>query len=330
MDYKGIFRGNRVCRALRIDYPVLCGGMTWVSDPCLCAAVSEAGGLGILAGGNLPPDELERQIEKTRALTRNPIGVNIVGISPNYPKHLEIIARLRPEVVTLGADPNFQDHIAQIARHDIKVLPLAASVLMARLSEEAGAVAVIPEGQEAGGHISDLSTMPFVPQVVDAVDIPVIAAGGIGDGRGMAAAFALGAEGVQVGTAMLVADECRVHPDFKKAVLKAEDRSTAVTGLSIGKPVRALRNKLTRKLKRMEDEGIPWTDIELLASGKLREAVEEGHIREASVMMGQIAGLIGSTGSAAQILSAILEGFVETIHALGSVIPRESCQKKSC
>jgi enoyl-[acyl-carrier protein] reductase II len=177
---------------------------------------------------------------------------------------------------------------------------------------------VIPEGQEAGGHIGDISTMPFLPQVVDAVSIPVIAAGGIGDGRGMAAAFALGAEGVQMGTAFLVADECRAHENYKEAVLRAEDRSTAVTGLSIGKPVRALRNKLTRKLKRMEEEGTPWTDIELLAAGKLREAVQEGNIREGSVMMGQIAGLIAKRAPAQQIVEEILEGFVRTIGELRS------------
>ena len=320
MNYRDLFRRNRLCARLGIDYPIFCGGMTWVSDPGLCAAVSEAGGLGILAGGNLDAPELARQIERTRELTRKPIGLNIVGISPNSGRHMELVRRYRPEVVTLGADPNFQIHIADLTAEGLTVIPLVASVLMAQMAEEAGAAAVIPEGQEAGGHISDISTMPFVPQVVDAVSVPVVAAGGIGDGRGMAAAFVLGAEGVQLGTALIVADECRVHESYKEAVLKAGDRATAVTGLSTGKPVRALRNKLTRTLRRMENDGVPWTEIELLASGKLREAVERGDVRGGSVMMGQVAGLVRRRGSAREIIETMLGEFVETIRALQSII----------
>lgn len=318
MNYGELFRGNRLCRLMGIKYPVIGGGMTWVSDANLCAAVSEAGGVGVLAAGNLPPDALRDQITRAKALTRNPIGVNLVGISPNFSSHLDVVASLRPELVTLGADPNFQEHVTTLLKHGIKVFPLIASVRMAMLAEESGAQAVIPEGQEAGGHISDVSTMPFVPQVVDAVEIPVIAAGGIGDGRGMAAAFALGAEGVQIGTALIVADECGVHENYKEAVLAAEDRSTAVTGISIGKPTRALRNKLTRELKKMEDSGVPWTDIELLASGKLREAAQEGNVRAGSVMMGQIAGLIKKRGPARQIIEEMIEGFARTVGDLES------------
>jgi len=318
LNYSEIFRNNRICRLLGIAYPIIGGGMTWVSEAKLCAAVSEAGGIGILAAGNLPAEGLREQIERARELTRKPIGVNIVGLSPNCPNHFEIIKELRPDVVTLGADPNFQEHIPILTERGIKVFPLVASVLMARLSQEAGAHAVIPEGQEAGGHISDISTMPFVPQVKDAVSIPVIAAGGIGDGRGMAAAFALGAEGVQIGTALLVADECQVHENYKKAVLGAEDRSTAVTGLSIGKPTRALRNKLTRQLKKLEEEGVPWTDIELLASGKLREAAQEGNIREGSVMMGQIAGLIKKRAPVKDIIETMLMDFSRIITRLNN------------
>ena len=318
MNYRELFRGNRLCRLLGIEYPIIGGGMTWVSDASLCAAVSEAGGVGILAAGNLSPDLLREQITRARKLTRKPIGVNLVGISPNFSSHLDIALALRPDLVTLGADPNFQEHIAALLGCGIKVFPLAASVLMATLAEEAGAQAVIPEGQEAGGHISNVSTMPFIPQVVDAVTIPVIAAGGIGDGRGMAAAFALGAEGIQIGTALIVADECGVHENYKQAVLNAEDRSTAITGISIGKPVRALRNKLTRQLRKMEDEGVPWTEIELLAAGKLREAAQEGNVREGSVMMGQIAGLIKKKAPVREIIESMIEGFVQTIKMLGS------------
>jgi enoyl-[acyl-carrier protein] reductase II len=242
---------------------------------------------------------------------------------------LKVLQRLRPEVVTLGADPNFQEHIALLSKAGIKVIPLAASVLMARLAEEAGAAAVIPEGHEAGGHISDISTMPFIPQAADAVKIPVIAAGGIGDGRGMAAAFALGAEGVQMGTALLLADECRIHDNYKEAVLKADDRSTAVTGLGIGKPVRALRNKLTRKLKKMEAQEADWTEIELLAMGKLREAVEEGNIREGSVMMGQIAGLLSRRAPAGEIINRILEGFTDTIRRLQADYSLSYCNREN-
>lgn len=305
-----------------ITYPIIGGGMTWVSEAKLCAAVSEAGGIGILAAGNLPAESLREQIERARTLTRKPIGVNIVGLSPNCPNHFKIIQELRPDVVTLGADPNFQEHISMLTEWGIKVFPLVASVLMARLSQEAGAHAVIPEGQEAGGHISDISTMPFVPQVKDAVSIPVIAAGGIGDGRGMAAAFALGAEGVQIGTALLVADECKVHENYKKAVAEAEDRSTVVTGLAVGKPTRALRNKLTRQLKKMEDNGVPWTELEMLAVGKLREAVQEGNIRDGSVMMGQIAGLIKTRAPVKKIIEDMLEGYLRTIETLNKEYPR--------
>ena len=318
MNYGELFRGNRLCRLLGIEYPIIGGGMTWVSDANLCAAVSKAGGVGVLAAGNLPPDILRAQIARVGELTRKPIGVNLVGISPNFSSHLDIVTSLRPELVTLGADPNFQEHVTTLLGHGIKVFPLAASVLMAMLAEEAGAQAVIPEGQEAGGHISDISTMPFIPQVVDAVKIPVIAAGGIGDGRGMAAAFALGAEGVQIGTALIVADECGAHEKYKQAVLAAEDRSTEVTGISIGKPTRALRNKLTRELKKMEDLGVPWTEIELLASGKLREAAQEGNVRAGSVMMGQIAGLVKKRGPAREIIEEIVEGFVRTIGDISS------------
>jgi enoyl-[acyl-carrier protein] reductase II len=324
VNYRELFRGNRLCQLLGIEYPIIGGGMTWVSDANLCAAVSEAGGVGILAAGNLPPDLLREQITHARTLTRRPIGVNLVGISPSFSSHLDIVTTLRPDLVTLGADPNFQEHIAALLGCGIKVFPLAASVLMATLAEEAGAQAVIPEGQEAGGHISDISTMPFIPQVVDAVTIPVIAAGGIGDGRGMAAAFALGAEGIQIGTALIVADECGAHEHYKQAVLNAEDRSTAVTGISIGKPVRALRNKLTRQLRKMEDEGVPWTEIELLASGKLREAAQEGNVRDGSVMMGQVAGLIKTRGPARKIIEEILEGFVRTLGGLDSKYRPES------
>ncbi len=316
--YRELFKKNRISILIGIDYPIIVGGMTWVSDAKLCAAVSESGGLGTIAAGALPPDELEKQIEEAGQLTQKPIGVNIVGISPNYSKHLEVLKELRPTVVTLGADPNFQNHIEILAKLGIKVIPVIASVSMAKLAEEAGAAAVIPEGQEAGGHISDISTMPFVPQVVDAVNIPVIAAGGIGDGRGMAAAFALGAEGVQLGTALVVADECRASGKYKEAVINAGDRSTAVTGLGIGKPVRALRNKLTRKLKKLEAAGTDWTEIELLAMGKLKEAVEEGNVTGGSVMMGQIAGLIKRRAAARQIITEILEGFVQTIRALNT------------
>ncbi|MCX6357500.1 MAG: nitronate monooxygenase, partial [Candidatus Aureabacteria bacterium] len=237
----------------------------------------------------------------------------------NCPRHIEVIRELKPEVVTLGADPNFQDHIASLVSCGIKVFPLAASVLMARLAEEAGAHAVIPEGQEAGGHISDISTMPFIPQVVDAVEIPVIAAGGIGDGRGMAAAFALGAEGIQLGTALIVADECQAHDKYKQAIISAADRATVVTGLSIGKPTRALRNKLTRQLQKMEEHGVPWTEIEMIASGKLREAAREGNVREGSVMMGQIAGLIATRAPVKAIFEEMVNGFIRTVRELDSI-----------
>jgi enoyl-[acyl-carrier protein] reductase II len=316
VSYTDLFENNRLCKLLGIDYPILGGAMTWISDARLCAAVSMSGGIGVLAGGNSPVERLREGMTATARLSGNRYGVNIVGISPLYAQHLELIASMRPTLVTLGADPNFQTHIPLLKKHGIKVIPLIASVPMAIMAEEAGADAVIPEGQEAGGHISDISTMPFIPQVVDAVSIPVIAAGGIGDGRGMAAAFALGAEGIQIGTALIVADECSAHENYKEAVLKAGDRSTAVTGKAIGKPVRALKNKLTRKLLRLEAEGTPWTEIELLTSGKLKEAAEEGNVREGSVMMGQIAGLIKKRAPVARIIDDILTGFIRTTQQL--------------
>jgi enoyl-[acyl-carrier protein] reductase II len=307
---------NVICRLLGIRYPILAGGMTWVSEAVLAAAMSEAGGLGCIATGNMPGDLLREEIHKYRALSDKPFAVNLILLSPNFKDCVEVIKEERVPVITLGAG-NCGPYIPELKAAGIKVVPVVNSVALARRLERSGADAIVAEGEESGGHVGETSTMPLVPQMADALDIPVIAAGGIADGRGMAAAFALGASAIQVGTAIVVADESRAHANYKDVIVKANDRATAVTGRSINKPVRALKNMLTQEFHTLEGEGAPWEEIEGLAIGRLRAAVMEGDITRGSVMMGQVAGLVKRRAPCREILRDIVREFNEAMEKIG-------------
>lgn len=310
---------NRVCDLLNIKYPILQGGMTWVSEPNLASAVSNAGGIGTLAAGNMPKELLLEEIREIRSKTDKTFAVNLILLSPNFLECLEVVIKEKVPVVTFGGG-NASPYIPTLKEAGIKVLPVTNSVALGKRLERAGADAIIAEGQESGGHIGETSTMPLIPQMVDALKVPVIAAGGIGDGRGMAAAFALGAEGIQLGTALVVADESRAHPNYKKAILKARDRNTAVTGRSINKPVRALKNMLTQEFRKLEKSAVDWQVIENLAVGRLKKAVIEGDVINGSVMMGEVSGLVNKGGSVKEIIERIIDEY-------NSVIERCSCLK---
>ena len=276
---------------LEIEYPIIQGGMAWVAEHHLAAAVSEAGGFGLIGAANAPADWVREQIRKTKELTDRPFGVNVMLMSPYADDVARVIAEEGVKAVTTGAG-NPEKYMELWKERTIKVIPVVASVALAKRMERCGADAVVAEGCESGGHIGESTTMTLVPQVVDAVDIPVIAAGGIGDGRGIAAAFMLGAKGVQMGTRFVVTKECQVHPAYKERIIRAKDIDTRVTGRSTGHPIRALRNDMTKAYLQKEQEGASTEELELLASGALRRAVQEGDIHNGSLMSGQIAGLI--------------------------------------
>ena len=307
---------NVICRMLGIRYPILAGGMTWVSEAVLAAAMSEAGGLGCIATGNMPGELLREEIQKYRTLSDKPFAVNLILLSPNFKECVEVLKAERVPAVTLGAG-NASPFIPELKAAGVTVIPVVNSVALARRLERSGADAIVAEGEESGGHVGETSTMPLVPQMVDALKIPVIAAGGIADGRGMAAAFSLGASGIQVGTAIVVAHESRAHANYKDAIVKANDRATAVTGRTISKPVRALKNMLTQEFHSMEDQGAPWEEIEGLAIGRLRAAVMEGDITRGSVMMGQVAGLVKRRASCQEIIEGIMAEFNATMEKIG-------------
>ena len=290
---------------LGIEAPVMQGGMAWVAEYHLASAVSEAGGLGLIGAGGAPADFVREQIRKTRELTDKPFGVNIMLMNPEADGIAQVVCEEGVRVVTTGAG-NPAKYMKQWKDAGIAVIPVVASTAMARLMERAGADAVVAEGMESGGHIGQLTTMALVPQVVDAVSIPVIAAGGIGDGRGLAAARMLGAEGVQIGTRFLLAKETRIHENYKKKVLQAKDIDTVVTGLSTGHPVRSLRNSMTREYLRLEQEGADFETLERLGLGALRRAVVEGDVTGGTVMAGQIAGMLKEELSCREILEEIV------------------------
>jgi enoyl-[acyl-carrier protein] reductase II len=294
-------RANCICKILGTEYPLLQGGMAWVANAELAVAVSNGGGLGIIAAANTPPDILEQEILKAKNLTDRPFGLNIMLMSPTASDALELAARHEVPVVTTGAGSPGRV-LKRLKPLGTIVVPVVASVSQARRVEKQGADAVIAEGMEAGGHIGELTTMTLVPQVASAVRVPVIAAGGIADGRGVAAAFALGAEGVQLGTRFICCEECTVHVNFKNAVIAARDRSTAVTGLSTGHPVRCLRNRLTTAFEELEGRGASFEEIEKLGIGKLRSAVLDGDTEWGSLMAGQSAGMVNDILPAAQII----------------------------
>lgn len=306
---------TRLSELLGIKYPVLQGGMAWVSTAELAAAVSEAGGLGIIACGNHPPSHLEEQIQKAKELTGKPFGVNVLLLSPHVDDLFRVIAREKVPVVTTGAG-NPGKYLPALKSAGTKVIPVVASVALARRLEKQGVDALIAEGMESGGHIGETTTMALVPQVVDAVSIPVIAAGGIADGRGFLAALSLGAEGVQMGTRFVCAAECRVHQAWKEAIVKAGDRDTAVTGRPTGHPVRIIKNKLARQFEQLEKEGAPLEEYDKLGRGRLEAAAVNGDINYGSVMAGQVAGLIADIIPAAEIIRRILAEAEEAIAKL--------------
>ena len=292
---------TRITRLLGIQYPLIQGGMAWVADCHLAAAVSNAGGLGLIAGGSMPPELLREQIIRTKAMTDKPFGVNIMLMSPFADALAQVVIDEAVQVVTTGAGSPGKYMEAWKAA-GIRVIPVVASVAYAKRMESLGADAVVAEGTEAGGHIGETTTMVLVPQVADAVSIPVIAAGGVADGRGIAASFALGAEGVQVGTRFLACLECNIHDNYKQMVVKARDIDTRVTGRSGGHPVRALKSKLTRTLVEMESKGATFEEIETATVGSLRKAVQEGDLNEGTFMAGQSAGMVNSICSAEEIV----------------------------
>lgn len=299
--FKSVF-----CEMTGVKYPIIQGGMAWIADSSLASAVSNAGGLGIIAAANAPVDYIRDEIRKTKALTDKPFGVNIMLLSDNAEEVAKMVCDEGVKVVTTGAG-NPGKYIEMWKLHGIKVIPVVASVALAKRMERSGVDAVIAEGCESGGHVGELTTMALVPQVVDAVNIPVIAAGGIGDGRGIAAAFMLGAEGVQVGTRFLVSNECTVHENYKEKVIKAKDIDTVVTGRPTGHPVRVLRNKLTRQFQLLEKEGAEGQVFEELGRGALPKAVKEGDVDQGSVMAGQIAGLVNKKQSCKEIIEEMFE-----------------------
>lgn len=297
-----------ICEMLNIQHPVLQGGMAWIADAGLAAAVSNAGGLGIIAAGNAPAQVVREQICKAKELTNKPFGVNIMLMSPHAKEVAEMVAEERVAVVTTGAG-NPSRYMEQWLSAGIKVIPVVPSTGVAKLVERAGACAVIAEGGESGGHIGELTTMALVPQVCDAVSIPVIAAGGIGDGRGMAAAFMLGAVGVQLGTRFLVATECSVHQNYKNRVLKAKDIDTIATGKRLGHPVRSLKSAFSREFFAQEyNSNVTNEELEKLGGGALRLAAVEGDEKQGCFMAGQIAGMVRQEQSAAEIVTELVAG----------------------
>ncbi|MBC8580075.1 enoyl-[acyl-carrier-protein] reductase FabK [Zhenhengia yiwuensis] len=296
---------NKICDMLNIQYPIFQGAMAWIADHAIAAAVSEAGGLGIIAAGNAPADWLRAEIRALKEITSKPFGVNIMLLSPHAEDVAKVVVEEGVTIVTTGAgDPSKYMNMWKEA--GIKVIPVVPSVALARRMEKQGADAVVVEGCEAGGHIGELTTMVLTPQVVDAVNIPVIAAGGIADHRGFAAAMMLGADAVQIGTRFLVAKECTVHENYKQRVLKASDIDTVVTGRSTGHPVRALRNKLSREFAKREKEGASVEELEALGAGGLRLAVVEGDVINGTVMSGQIAGMIKQEQTAKEMIEEIM------------------------
>lgn len=303
---------------LGIKYPVIQGGMAWIADAYLAAAVSEAGGLGLIAAMNSNGEQLREQIVKAKELTDKIFGVNLMLMSPYIDEAVDVVCSEHIKVVTTGAG-NPAKYMEKLKAAGVKVICVVASVALAKMVEEMGASAVVAEGCESGGHVGETTTMALVPQVVDAVNIPVIAAGGIADGRGMAAAFMLGASGVQMGTRFLTAKECRVHENYKEKVLSARDRDTIVTGKSLGHPVRALKNRMTREFAKLEQD--PQTkpeDLEAMGAGALRRAAIDGDVKGGSCMCGQIAGLVNSEGTCEEIITGICS---EVSSLLGTPIP---------
>lgn len=306
-----------LCDALGIQKPVFQGGMAWIADASLAAAVSEAGGLGIIAAMNANAGWLRDQIHELRRRTSKPFGVNVMLMSPFADEVAQVVIDEKVPVVVTGAG-NPRKYMKAWIAAGIKVVPVVASVALAKLVARAGATAVVAEGTESGGHIGELTTMVLVPQVVDAVDIPVVAAGGIADGRGVAAALMLGAQGVQVGTRFLVADECTVSEAYKELVLKAKDISTRATGRSTGHPVRALKTPFTNEYAKLEAEGASPEKLAEFGTGALRRAAKDGDVAGGSFLCGQVAGMVHERQSAAAIVDDLVDGAERVLAGAGT------------
>lgn len=306
-----------LCDLLGISYPIIQGGMAWVATGELAAAVSAAGGLGVIGAGNAPPEAVRQEIRKVRERTDRPFGVNIYYMSPYVEELIDLVCAEKVPVVTTGAG-NPGKHLPKLKAAGVKVIPVVASVALAKRLERLGVDALVAEGMECGGHIGEIATMPLVPQIVDAVHIPVIAAGGIADGRGLAAALALGAAGVQMGTRFICTEECTVHPNYKEAVLKAGDRDAVVTGMP-GHYVRVLKNKLTRQFEELAARGASWEEMDRLGAGKLRAAVE-GDVEYGSLMAGQSAALVREIKPAAAIIEEVMAEAEAIISRLGKLV----------
>lgn len=297
---------GKIAELLGIKYPVFQGGMAWIADGKLAAAVSNAGGLGIIAAGNADGEYVRKEINMARTLTDKPIGLNIMLLSPFAEEVANVAAEEKVNVVTTGAG-NPSKYMKLWNEAGIKVIPVVPSVAFAKLAERNGAVAVIAEGGESGGHIGELTTIALVPQVCDAVSIPVLAAGGIADGRGVAAAFALGAEGVQLGTRFLTAEECSIHSNYKNKVLKASDTSTVVTGRRLGHPVRSLKNSFSREYAKLEYTDISNEELEEFGAGRLRQAVVDGDEAKGCFLAGQIAAMVNKEESCEDIIKSLMD-----------------------
>ncbi|MCI9070538.1 enoyl-[acyl-carrier-protein] reductase FabK [Clostridium sp.] len=299
-----------ICNILGIRYPIFQGGMAWISDSKLAAAVSNAGGLGIIAGANAPASYIRNEIKETKKLTDKPFGLNIMLLSDNADELADIAIEEGVKVITTGAG-NPGKFMERWKQAGIIVIPVVASVALAKRMERCGADAVIAEGCEAGGHIGKLTTMVLLPQVVDAVNIPVIGAGGIADGRGIAAAFALGASGIQVGTRFLVSEECQIHDNYKNAVIKSKDIDTVVTGRCTGHPVQVLKNKLAKEYLKLEKNNVSFDKLEELGRGALKKAVVDGDIENGSLMAGQISGMLKKVQTSKEIIEEMFNEYEE-------------------
>lgn len=296
-----------ICELLGIEKPLFQGGMAWIADASLAAAVSEAGGLGIISAMNAGPDWVREQIRDVRTRTQRPFGVNVMLQSPFAAEVADVVAQERVPVVVTGAG-NPSKYLRAWKAAGVKVIPVVSSVALARLLERAGADAIVAEGGESGGHVGDLSTMVLVPQVVDAVKVPVLAAGGIADGRQVAAALMLGAQGVQVGTRFLVATECTVSQEYKDRIIKAKDLSTIVTGRSINGAVRCLKTPFSQEFARRERAGATAEELASFGAGSLRKAAKDGNYQEGSFMAGEVAAMVHQEQTAAQIVDDLMDG----------------------
>ena len=296
---------TEVTRLLGIEYPIIQGGMAWVAEYHLAAGVSEAGGLGLIGAASAPADWVRDQVRKAKELTDKPFGVNIMLMSPYADEVAKVIVEEGVKVVTTGAG-NPEKYMKMWKEAGVKVIPVVASVALAKRMERCGADALVAEGCEAGGHIGESTTMVLVPQIVDAVSIPVIAAGGIADGRGFAAAFMLGAQAVQMGTRFVAASESIAHDNYKQKVIKARDIDSEITGMSTGHPIRQIRNKMTREYLKLEKEGASFEELEYLTLGSLRKAVMEGDVVNGTLMAGQCAGMVSRVQSCREIIEEII------------------------